>query len=431
MEKICIPRGTADILPEVMSLWQKIEISSRVLLKNFNYREIRTPLFEQTDLFARSMGQTSDVVQKQMLNLASQNTDEQGRIQLSGLSLRPEGTASIVRSYIENRIDKKEVLSKLFYIGPMFRGERPQKGRLRQFHQIGAEAIGPGSASPYLDAEMISVAMELLNALGLKGIRLRINTLGSADDKTRFSEFLRQSLNSRRSELCPDCQNRFDRNIFRVLDCKNPVCKEVVSDLQLDRSYLSQDSRAYYEQVKESLAMLQIPFEEDLNLVRGLDYYTHTVFEINGSSLGSQDALGAGGRYNDLVAQLGGPSVDAVGFALGVERMILAMGEPAAEEGMLDYFFVVADETALNETIRLMRILRAQNVSCDMDYRRGSVKSQMRQADKNRARRVVILGGEEIQNRQVTVKILTDGRQVIMDRNDFEQANKREDLLRV
>lgn len=319
------PRGTVDILPEEIALWHGLEDKSRDFLFRFGYREIRTPLFEEIELFARSMGQTSDIVQKQMLQLKSQNDDADA----ANFALRPEGTAAIVRSYIQNDLDKKEALSKLFYVGPMFRGERPQKGRLRQFHQIGAEAIGPNSASPFLDAEVIALCVSLLTAYGLpeQQFQLKLNTLGSIQDKESFSLFLRQQLKSHLQALCPDCQNRFERNVFRILDCKNRDCRSVVVSLKLDHSYLSDESRQYFAQVCEILESLHIKYEINQTLVRGLDYYTHTVFEIACPALGSQDALGAGGRYSDLVAQLGGPQVDAIGFALGVERILLALGK--------------------------------------------------------------------------------------------------------
>ena len=251
IEKFPIPRGTADILPSDIKLWNRIESQARSILENHHYREIRTPLFEQTDLFARSMGQTSDVVQKQMLNLASQRLDDDGKMTLSGLSLRPEGTATVVRAYIENRFDRKEILSKLYYVGPMFRGERPQKGRLRQFNQIGAEAIGPDSGSPYLDAEIIALSMKILDSFGLTNAKLKINTLGSPEDKEKFADLLRSKFKEVLVSLCPDCQDRFDRNVFRILDCKNKDCKKTVSDVQLDKSFLSEESVAYLKKLKQ------------------------------------------------------------------------------------------------------------------------------------------------------------------------------------
>ncbi len=322
MSQFILPRGTADILPDEISLWQDVESKARSLLTRWGYREIRTPLFEETELFARSMGQTSDIVQKQMLNLSSQRQDDEAA---TAFSLRPEGTAAIVRSYIQNDFDKKEGLSKLFYNGPMFRGERPQKGRLRQFHQIGAEVLGPNSALPLIDAEVIALSVNLLKEMGLseEQFKLKLNTLGSREDKENFSKFLREKLAPHKAKLCEDCQNRFERNVFRILDCKNRDCRSIVAGLQLDHSYLSETSQKYFHDVREALDSLNVKYEVAMSLVRGLDYYTHTVFEISCPALGSQDALGAGGRYGGLVQDLGGSAqVDAIGFAVGIERII-------------------------------------------------------------------------------------------------------------
>ena len=411
-KKIFIPRGTADILPDEISHWEKIEQKARHLLKLHGYREIRTPMFEETDLFARSMGQTSDVVQKQMLNIqSSKQSDDQDTL-TGGLSLRPEGTASIVRSYIQNDFDKKESLSKFFYIGPMFRGERPQKGRLRQFHQIGVEAIGPGSGSPYLDAEVICVSVKILGAFGLKDFHLKINSLGSPEDKENLSKFLREKLKTHEAELCEDCRARLSRNVFRMLDCKHRACKLIVDKIDLQNQHLSVESQEYFSEVKEALDSLDIQYEQSAKLVRGLDYYTHTVFEISDSSLGSQDALGAGGRYNNLVHELGGPQVDAVGFALGIERIILAMPqEESSSEKRLNVFIIPLDENSFKMAFQILNRLRNQGVASDMSYRISSLKSQMRLADKTGARYVMIIGENELKNNAVTVKDMQQGTQ--------------------
>ncbi len=404
MTKISTPRGTSDILPEEISAWQSLEKKVRLILENYSYREIRTPIFEETALFVRSLGTTTDIVQKQMLNLAGDKKE--------GFSLRPEGTASIARSYIEHDFDKKEQLSKLYYLGAMFRGERPQKGRLRQFHQIGVEAIGPNSASPYLDAEVIALSVELLKGLGVEGFKLKINTLGSAEDKENFSKLLRQNLSKHKKELCEECQNRLERNVFRILDCKNPQCKNIVDGLDIKGDYLSKESREYYDNVKEALNSLSISFEESSKLVRGLDYYTHTVFEISHEGLGSQDALGAGGRYNDLISQLGGPKVDAIGFALGLERILLALSKDKMQMPKpLDFFLIALDENSLRRGFLLLQELRSKNISGEMNYRASSMKSQMRQADKSGARFVLILGEDELKSSSVTIKDMKSGEQ--------------------
>ncbi|VAX35187.1 Histidyl-tRNA synthetase [hydrothermal vent metagenome] len=403
-KKFSLPRGTSDILPFEMPSWQFIESKARDILKFYNYKEFRTPVFEETGLFKRSLGQTSDVVNKQLLELASDKEDT--------LSLRPEGTAAIVRSYIENSLDRKEAISKLFYIGPMFRGERPQKGRLRQFHQIGVEALGVATSSPYLDSEVMALSVNILKSFGLNNFQLKINTLGAPEDKEEFSKQLRSELKSSVDELCADCQQRFERNVFRILDCKNRGCKRVVAGLSIGDSYLSAESKVYYEDVKKALRSLNVDFVEDSNLVRGLDYYTHTVFEISDSSLGSQDALGAGGRYNNLVSQLGGAEVDAVGFALGMERILLAMPkEQILAEDTLDIYIVNMDEQAFMEGFRLLNVFRGESLSADMSYKISSMKSQMRAANKSKAKYVVILGEEELKNGEATVKNMASSEQ--------------------
>ncbi|MFH1359550.1 MAG: histidine--tRNA ligase [Candidatus Omnitrophota bacterium] len=400
-QKIAIPRGTRDILSEEIGLWQTLESKARKIFKTYNYQEIRTPAFEQTALFSRSLGQTSDIVQKQMLNLEKE-----------GLSLRPEGTASVVRSYIENNLDQKEQLTKLYYIGEMFRGERPQKGRYRQFHQIGAEAIGPNSRSPYLDAEVITLSINILKEFGLKDFVLNINTLGSQKDKENFSKKLRVLLKPEMDNLCEDCQERFERNALRILDCKNKKCKTVIQQCKIDDAYLCEESRNYFAQLKKALSDLGIVYHVSPHLVRGLDYYTDTVFEITSESLGAQDALGAGGRYENLVSQLGGPDVDAIGFALGIERIILALGQSEVKnQESLDVYLIALNEASLAEAFGLLNALREKSIRSDINYRSGSMKSQMRAADKSKAKFVLILGEDEIKNKEIALKDMKTGEQ--------------------
>ncbi len=424
---ISVPRGTADILPSEIPLWQQVESKARSLLKIYGFSEIRTPIYEDIGLFKRSLGQTSDVVNKQLLEIAPPAAAGDDKKE-SEYALRPEGTAAVVRSYIENRLDTKEGLSKLFYIGPMFRGERPQKGRLRQFHQIGLESIGPNSASPYLDAEMIGASVRLLHEFGISQFTLKLNSLGTHEDKENFSKLLREKLKSKLNELCEDCRSRFERNVFRVLDCKNRGCRQVIDSFQFGDDHLSPPSREYFRQVKDAVSSLSISYEQDPRLVRGLDYYTHTVFEIIGSSLGSQDALGAGGRYNNLVTDLGGPQpADAVGVALGIERILLAMpqdNKPLA--GGLDTFMVALGETAYKRAFVIMDFMRKGNISADMLSKpAASMKSQMRQADKAQAKYVVILGEEEEKNQSVVVKNMSTGDQEMIGWDEVVEYLKK------
>lgn len=402
VEKIIAPRGTSDILPEEITLWRQIEVAARRILENYGYAEIRTPIFEETGLFVRSLGQTSDVVQKQILQLATEKQN--------GLALRPEGTAGVVRAYIEHDMDKKQNLAKLYYIGPMFRGERPQKGRLRQFHHIGVEAIG--MAQPFLDVEVIALSVNLLKGFGLAGFKLKINSLGSPEDKKNLSIFLRDQLQVNISHLCEDCRQRFERNVFRILDCKNEACRKIVSKLDLSGVHLCEESKVYFSKVKEGLNLLNISFEVSPFLVRGLDYYTHTVFEISHESLGSQDALGAGGRYDRLVQELGGPSVGAMGFALGLERIILAGPTIEGDESLrLQIFLVTMGEEAYKKGFLLANDLRTSGLSAEMNYETASIKSQMRLADKMHARLVIIIGEDEIKEEAVTLKDMSTGSQ--------------------
>jgi len=408
MQKFSVPRGTCDILPDEISSWETIENKARQVLRSYGYREIRTPVYEETTLFKRSLGQTSDIVNKQLLELAT-SKDE-------GYALRPEGTASVVRSYLENSFDKKEPLSKFFYIGPMFRGERPQKGRLRQFHQIGVEAIGPNSASPYLDAEILALAMHLLNDFGVKGAKLKINSLGSKEDKEVISSLFRKEFSKHKKDLCEDCQSRFERNVFRVLDCKNESCRKVVnaamgSDVHLP---LSVGSLQYFNNVQSMLKDLGIRHEVSRHLVRGLDYYTHTVFEITAEGLGSQDAVGAGGRYSGLIHELGGdPKTDygAVGFALGIERILLASGATQPAPSTIDAFVIAMDEVGQKQAFKLVNDLRHVGISADMNYNGGKIGSQMNRANKLNARFALILGEEEMKSCSIAVKNMTNGAQ--------------------
>lgn len=426
--KFSAPRGTIDILPDEIVAWQNLEETARDILRIYRYQEIRTPIFEETGLFVRSLGGTTDVVQKQMLNLSFPKEDTESSLKSEGLSLRPEATASIVRSYIQNSFDKKESLSKLYYIGPMFRGERPQKGRLRQFHQIGVEAIGPNSSFPPLDAEIIALSVHLLTSFGLKDFKLKINSLGTKEDKEKFSDFLREQLRKSISSLCEDCQHRFERNVFRILDCKNEECKKIVARLSLGQTHLSKLSQDYFSRVKEALELWNVSYEISPTLVRGLDYYTHTVFEISHEALGSQDALGAGGRYDGLVAELGGDdqgTIGAMGFALGMERILLAKKEatgaprpdsiPQRGGAPLDIFLVSLDQEsekkAYMSAFKLLNEIRQNGLSADLSYPKASMKSQMRLADKLGARRVIIIGEDELKENSVTLKDMEKGTQ--------------------
>lgn len=421
-QKFAVPRGTSDILPDIFPLWEHLESSARRILKTYRYREIRTPIYEETALFKRSLGQTSDVVNKQLLELATGKEE--------GYALRPEGTAAVVRSYIENSLDKKEALSKLFYIGPMFRGERPQKGRLRQFHQIGVEAIGPNSTSPYLDAEVIMLAMQLLTSFGVQGPKLKINSLGSKEDKENISVWLRKEFAQHKNELCEECQSRYERNVFRVLDCKNESCRKVVNKVLGEGKALklSEASQQYFQQVQATLKDAGIAYEVSPHLVRGLDYYTHTVFEITAEGLGSQDAVGAGGRYNALIHELGGDAktdFGAIGFALGMERILLASGKTEAPADTIDAYVIAMDAAYQKQAFGLTAELRRAGIGADMGFGSGSMKSQMNRANKLNARFALILGEQEINDGTVALKDMGAGQQETVPQKNIVEILKQ------
>ncbi|MFB3919823.1 MAG: histidine--tRNA ligase [Candidatus Velamenicoccus archaeovorus] len=380
------PRGTKDILPPETILWQTIEGQAKRIFSLYAFQEIRTPVIEETGLFLRSLGDLSDIVQKQMFLIKKES---------DSFVLRPEATASVIRAYIESGTYHTSPLVKWFYIGPMFRAERPQKGRLRQFHHIGCEAIG--SYSPGLDAELIRLAVHILREAGISGFEVAVNTLGCANDKKRLAINLKEVLLPKKQMFCEDCQGRMERNVFRVLDCKNAQCRENVAALSIDTERVCQDCRDHFESVKKALAAFGVTFRVDPLLVRGLDYYTKTVFEIKHLGLGAQDAIGAGGRYDNLVGELGGPEKGAVGFALGVERMLLARGskEENGVEG-LDCYIIGLGDAAAAKCQGLMNTLREAGIATDTDYTDGSLKSALRKAGALKAKTCVIVGDNEL-----------------------------------
>jgi histidyl-tRNA synthetase len=394
--------GTKDILPDSVRWWQDIEMTSRKIFSTHNYQEIRPPLIENAALFNRSLGESTEIVQKQMFII---KRDE------DLYALRPEGTASVVRAYLENNLDKTGSFVKFYYLGPMFRAERPQKGRLRQFHHIGVEAIGSGE--PEIDVEVISLADTLLKAYSIKGYKIIINSLGCLNDKKELTRVLRESLGSRLNDLCEDCKVRFDKNVFRILDCKNESCQKVVSQINIGHSCLCADCQAHFEKVKAGLDILKINYEVDPKLVRGLDYYTRTVFEFKHDQLGpQQDALGAGGRYDGLVQELGGSQTPAIGFAFGVERLLLASQEaqPTCQNQEMVYL-VTLGETARKNGIKILAHLREQDICADTDYENKSLKAAMRKANDLAARFVLILGDDELKENAVMVKDMKNSTQ--------------------
>jgi histidyl-tRNA synthetase len=400
--------GTRDILPDESYLWQRIEQLSRNIFSKYNYKEIRTPLIEDTSLFNRSLGESTEIVQKQMFIINNKQ---------DSYALRPEGTASIVRSYIENSLDKTTGFVKLYYIGPMFRLERPQKGRLRQFHHIGCEAIG--SAGPEIDIEVIALADDLLKAYSIEGYKIKINSLGCNKDKQKLVSSLRNGLKDKVNSLCPDCQERFQRNVLRVLDCKDEGCQKVVAGLDIGDGYRCPDCSAHFSRVRQGLDMLGIKYEVSPQLVRGLDYYTRTVFEIKHADLGAQDAIGAGGRYDNLVSELGGPDLSAIGFAFGVERLFLAAHLSEDTKRLaLTYVISLGEEPAL-VSLKLISDLRQAGITCDTDYENKSLKAAMRKANDAKADHVLIIGEDEVKKGVVTLKDMKSGQQREIPQGDL------------
>lgn len=414
MVAIHIPRGTQDITPGQVEKWQYIEKTAREVCKKYQYKEIRTPIFEQTDLFLRSVGDTTDIVQKEMYTFE----DRGGR----SLTLRPEGTASVVRSFIDHKMYGEAVQPvKLYYIGPMFRYERPQSGRYRQFVQFGIEAIG--SADPAIDAEVISLAMEFYQQLGLRKLKLVINSLGDKQSRQAHREALVNYFEPRIDEFCQDCQTRINQNPLRILDCKQDADHELMAAAPSILDYLNEESRTYFEKVQQYLRQIEIPFEVDANLVRGLDYYNHTAFEImsEAEGFGAITTLCGGGRYNGLVEELGGPKdVHGIGFALSIERLLAALDAENIElpvvEG-IDCYVVTIGEAAKDMSVELVHQLRQAGYSAERDYLNRKVKAQFKAADRLQAQFVAILGEDELKENKINVKNMTTGEQeaVLLD----------------
>jgi histidyl-tRNA synthetase len=404
---IQIPRGTQDILPGTAEKWQWIEKTAKEVCRIYNYSEIRTPIFEHTELFQRGVGDTTDIVQKEMYTFE----DRGGR----SLTLRPEGTAAVVRSYVENKMygDPNQPI-KLFYSGPMFRYERPQAGRFRQFVQFGVEAIG--SEDPAIDAEVISVVMAIFKKLGLKNIQLVINSLGDKESRLAHREALIQHFKPRIEEFCADCQNRLNRNPLRILDCKKDRDHELMKTAPSILDYLTEPSRKFFEKVQFYLDELGIEYTVDPTLVRGLDYYNHTAFEImsNAEGFGAITTLCGGGRYNGLVQELGGPEMPGIGFAFSIERLLQALEAEKVElpiQRGLDCFLVSLGQEAKDYSVKLLQELRNAGFRADKDYQDRKIKAQLKQADRLNARFVAILGEDELKKQVVILKKMDTGEQ--------------------
>jgi len=415
--KITAIKGFADILPGEVETWQFIEQEARAVFASYNFSEIRIPILEKTELFSRSLGETTDIVEKEMYTFADQ--DAKG----SWLTLRPEGTAGVVRAYVEAEMHKIEPVRKLFYAGPMFRRERPQKGRMRQFHQIGAEALGRGD--PFIDAEVLLMLDDLFSRLGLEGASLQLNSLGCAECRPQYRERLLKFLHEREEELCGNCRRRMERNPLRVLDCKEARCIELTKSAPAILDSLCESCRNHFERVQDLLRQADVKFLLNPRMVRGLDYYCRTTFEWTSDQLGSQNAVAAGGRYDGLVEELGGPAIPGVGFALGIERLALLLRMKGDHKAAGPSVFIVwIGAKARDWAFPLVRRLRRKGVSAEIEGETRSLKSQMRRADKLKAVAVLIIGEDELQKGTAVLRDMKSKRQ-----EDISLANIEAELM--
>lgn len=396
------PPGTQDILPGAVERWQYAEQKARDICRRFNFREIRTPIFESTELFQRGVGETTDIVEKEMYTF----TDRGNR----SITLRPEGTAGVVRSYVENKLYGEPDVSKLYYIGPMFRYERQQAGRYRQFHQFGIEALG--SVDPAIDAEVIALGYTFYTEVGLKDVRVDINSVGTPEVRAAFREKLLAFLMPKRELLCKDCQSRMERNPLRVLDCKVDQAHFEGAPSILDS--LDEECNTHFDKVKTYLSDMGIPFTINPRLVRGLDYYTHTAFEYKAEGIGAIDTIGGGGRYNGLVSEIGGPDQPGVGLGLGLERTIMLLEHQQTELAnahQVDVYVVALGEAAEREVTRLVYELRTSGIRAERDYLGRKMKAQMKSADRLQARFTAILGDDELSRGEIALKEMATGEQ--------------------
>lgn len=407
------PTGTQDVLPGAVEKWQYIEGKARDLCRRFNYREIRTPMFEHTGLFERGVGETTDIVEGEMYTFKDKGDRD--------LALRPEGTAGVVRAYVQNKLYGEPDVSKLYYIGPMFRYERPQAGRYRQFHQFGIEAFG--AVDPAIDAEVVSLGYQFYKDLGLKDVRVELNSVGNAPSRAAYREKLLGFLRPMKDSLCGDCQRRIERNPLRVLDCK--VDQDKFTDAPSILDSLDEECTTHFEKVKMHLDIMGVEYTINPRLVRGLDYYTHTAFEYKAAGIGSIDTVGGGGRYNGLVEEIGGPDQPGIGFGIGLERILLILEDQKVEleaAKPLDVYFVALGEEADIEITKQLYILRRQGFSAERDYLGRKMKAQMKSADRMSARYTAILGEEELNNGVIALKSMTTGEQRTVKLEELGQA---------
>ena len=412
------PRGTKDITPKDAYKWNYVENKFREICSLFGYEEMRTPVFERTELFKRSVGDTTDIVQKEMYSF----TDKGGR----DITLKPEGTAGVVRAFIENKLYADTQPTKLFYITPCFRYERPQAGRQRQFHQFGIEALG--SDKPSLDAEVIALAVQFFTEVGLKDLAVSINSVGCPTCRAEYNARLKEYLDKKSDVLCETCLERKDKNPMRVIDCKNPTCKENLNDIPFMVDHICDDCKDHFEKLQTYLKEMDINFVVDKTIVRGLDYYKKTAFEIISNDIGSQSTVCGGGRYDGLVEQLGGPKgVSGIGFALGAERLLLTMENNNIEienPYATDIFIVTIGDEAKTKSFKLLKDLRTNHISAENDHLDRSVKAQFKYSDKINAKFTIVIGDDELANDTATLKNMSTSEQTTIKLSEIVQELK-------
>lgn len=412
------PRGTKDITPKDAYKWNYVENKFREICSLFGYEEMRTPVFEHTELFKRSVGDTTDIVQKEMYSF----TDKGGR----DITLKPEGTAGVVRAFIENKLYADTQPTKLFYITPCFRYERPQAGRQRQFHQFGIEALG--SDKPSLDAEVIALAVQFFTEVGLKDLAVSINSVGCPTCRAEYNARLKEYLDKKSDVLCETCLERKDKNPMRVIDCKNPTCKENLNDIPFMVDHICDDCKDHFEKLQTYLKEMDINFVVDKTIVRGLDYYKKTAFEIISNDIGSQSTVCGGGRYDGLVEQLGGPKgVSGIGFGLGAERLLLTMENNNIEienPYATDIFIVTIGDEAKTKSFKLLKDLRTNHISAENDHLDRSVKAQFKYSDKINAKFTIVIGDDELANDTATLKNMSTSEQTTIKLSEIVQALK-------
>ncbi|MCT4605406.1 MAG: histidine--tRNA ligase [Marinisporobacter sp.] len=398
------PRGTKDVLPVDVYKWNYVEHLFRDVCARFGYKEIRTPIFEHTELFKRGVGETTDIVQKEMYSFE----DNGGR----DITLKPEGTAPVVRSFIENKLYADTQPTKLCYITPCFRYERPQAGRLRAFHQLGVEAYG--ATNPSIDAEVIGIAMAFYKDLGISNLELRINSIGCPECRGKYNQILKDYLKEKLPNLCKTCEDRYEKNPMRIIDCKVASCKEQLTDVPLMIDHICDECKEDFEKLKENLSLMEIDHIVDPNIVRGLDYYTKTAFEIISNEIGAQGTVCGGGRYDRLVEELDGPKTPGIGFAMGIERLLLTLQNNNIEipkpKG-LDIFIATIGERAHKEAVGLLHKLRLEGLSGDKDHLNRSLKAQFKYANKMNASYTIVIGDDELDKDVVTLKNMQNSEQ--------------------